>query len=145
MKYRHFGKKDQKQALLRGLVLNMFKTGAIQTFRTRGKNAQSLIEEIINSGKKGDVNAQRKISSILATDRKMVTQIISISENFKDRISGYTRIIRLGQRKGDGSQMVRLEWVVDVKKKEEPKSTKTKSDSKQKGRREASLPVGAAA
>lgn len=127
MKYRHFGKNNQKRALLRGLVLNVFKTGGIETFRTRGKDAQKLIDKIINLGKIGDINSKRRISKLLATKREIIAQIEKVAQNFKDRSSGYTRIIRLGQRKGDASQMVRLEWVVEIKK--EIKVLKLKKDT----------------
>lgn len=134
MKYRHFGKVNQKRGLLKGLVLNVFKTGGIATYRTRGKDAQKLIDNIINLGKKADVNSKRRIAKLLSADKDMIAHIEKVAQNFTDRPSGYTRIVRLGQRRGDASEMVRLEWVVELKntdkkvkevKKSKPKITRS--------------------
>lgn len=130
MKYRHFGKVNQKRALLKGLVLNVFKTGGIATYRTRGKDAQKLIDNIINLGKKADVNSKRRIAKLLSADKDMIAHIEQVAQNFTNRPSGYTRIVRLGQRRGDASEMVRLEWVVELKNTEKKEKEVKKSKPK---------------
>lgn len=119
MKYRHFGKANQKRSLLRGLVLGVLKNGGINTYEGRAKDAQRLIEKIVREARKNTVVSKRKISSLLAVDSRVIAQFYAqVLPGLEGRISGFTRIIRLGQRKGDGSYMARLEWVAAPKKQE---------------------------
>lgn len=130
MKYRHQGKDNQRRALLKSLVLGVIKHGGIETSRSQGKNAQRFLERLVHIAKKDSINSRRRVFSLLTTNREVVSDFFEIAENFKDRVSGYTRIIRLGKRRGDATDMVRLEWVEDVEK--STRSTKGTTSTKGK-------------
>lgn len=129
MKYRHFGKDNQKKAVLRSLVLNVVKNGGIETSRAKAKDAQKFIDNLITIAKDDSLASRRRIRALLAIDREMVSKFFSLMPNFNDRISGFTRIVKLGQRRGDASDRVRLEWVVSIKG-EEAKVAKVSRVSK---------------
>lgn len=133
MKYRHQGKDNHKKALLKGLALSVIKHGAIETSRTQGKNAQKYLESLVHIAKENNIVSQRRIASMLSINRDLVSDFFKIVPNFKNRVSGFTRIIRLGKRKGDATEMVRLEWVVNVKSTTGIKSKKNKENIIVKG------------
>lgn len=126
MKYRHQGKDNHKRALLRGTIFAIVKNGGIETSRSRAKDAQKMLDSLITTAKKDTLASRRRVSSLLAADRDFITDFFGLIPSFKSRDSGYTRIIKLGKRKGDSTDMVRLEWVDNVKSDTSIKSTTSK-------------------
>jgi large subunit ribosomal protein L17 len=125
-----------RKALFRSLISALVLNGKIQTTKARAKAVQPEIDKLIATAKKDSVSARRILSSFFANDRKIVFEITeNIVPALKNNPGGVTRAIPLPPRKGDAAEMVRLEWVAEIIKKE-PKSEKTKKETK-KAKKEA--------
>jgi large subunit ribosomal protein L17 len=99
----------ERKALLEGLVTNLLKAQAIKTTVQKAKAAQRLADKVISLGKKDSLAARRQVFSYLQ-DRTLTTKLFKdVAPRFKDRQGGYTRILRLGRRKGDGADLALLE------------------------------------
>jgi len=123
-----------RKALFRSLISALVLNGKIQTTKARAKAIQPEIDKLIATAKKDSVSARRILSSFFAGDRKVVFEITeNIAPSLKGYLGGVTRAIPLPPRKGDAAPMVRLEWVVEVIKKEpEGKGTKKKTKEEEK-------------
>ena len=110
--YRKLGKTtDQRRALLRGLVTDTLKYGKIETTVFRAKEAKRFVDKMITLGKKGDLAAKRRAMSFIYDEDDVYSLFNDIAPKFEARNGGYTRIIRLGNRKGDGAETAILELV----------------------------------
>lgn len=99
------------KAMLRSLVRALFLNERIKTTETRAKEARMLAERIISWGKAGDVHS-RRLALAEVNDRELVHKIFAdIAPRYAEREGGYTRILKLGPRKGDNAPMVILELV----------------------------------
>ena len=112
MAYRRLGVKSaHRKALLRNASTSLLKHDKIETTAPRAKEIASVAEKMITLGKKGDLAARRTALSYL-TDEDVVSRLFSeLAEKYGDRQGGYTRIIKLGKRRGDAADMVLLELV----------------------------------
>ena len=101
----------QRKALLRNLVTSFLENGKINTTVTRAKETRSMAEKMITLGKKGTLAARRQALAYI-TKEDVVTKLFSeIAPKYADRTGGYTRIYKLGERRGDAAQMAILELV----------------------------------
>ncbi len=111
-KQRKLGRRtDHRSAMLRNQVASLIEHGRITTTITRAKETRKLAEKMISQAKKKELHANRLISATIYnkdTARKLVEEI---APRYADRKGGYTRILKLGPRRGDGSEMVILELV----------------------------------
>ncbi len=99
------------KAMLRSLAIALFTNERIKTTEARAKEVRSLVDKIITWGKKGDVHARRLAMGELG-DKELVHRIFAdIAPRFEGRDGGYTRILKLGPRKGDAAPMVIMELV----------------------------------
>lgn len=102
---------DQRRALLRNQVTSFLENGKMTTTVTRAKETRSMAEKMITLGKKGSLAARRQALAFI-TKEDVVTKLFSeIAPKYADRNGGYTRIYKLGERRGDGAQMAILELV----------------------------------
>ncbi len=102
---------DQRRALLRNQVTSFLENGKMTTTVTRAKETRSMAEKMITLGKKGTLAARRQALAFI-TKEDVVTKLFSeIAPKYADRNGGYTRIYKLGERRGDGAQMAILELV----------------------------------
>ena len=102
---------DQRRALLRNQVTSFLENGKMTTTVTRAKETRSMAEKMITLGKKGTLAARRQALAYI-TKEDVVTKLFSeIAPKYADRNGGYTRIYKLGERRGDGAQMAFLELV----------------------------------
>jgi len=102
---------SHSQAMLRSLARALFISERIKTTEARAKEVRSLVDRIITWGKKGDVHSRRLALAELG-DRELVHKIFAdIAPRFAEREGGYTRILKLGPRKGDAAPMVIMELV----------------------------------
>ncbi|CDF58857.1 50S ribosomal protein L17 [Thermobrachium celere] len=112
--YRKLGRPtDQRKAMLRNLVTSFFKSedGRIITTEARAKEVRSLAEKMITLAKRGDLHARRQVLSFV-TEEDVVRKLFSeIAPKYAERNGGYTRIIKMGPRRGDAAEMVILELV----------------------------------
>ena len=99
------------KAMLHGLAIALFTNDRIKTTEARAKEVRPLVDKIITWAKKGDVHSRRLALAELG-DRDLVHKIFSeIAPRFEGRDGGYTRILKLGPRKGDAAPMVIMELV----------------------------------
>lgn len=138
MRHRVFGKKlgrdkDQRKALFKNLVTSLVLHEQIKTTEAKAKAIKGLVDKLITKGKTGSLHARRALASFF-TNQKAVAKVIEVlSPRFRERSSGFTRIIRLGRRRGDDAPLVRMELVdkaVEERKKEKPKKEGKKEEKK---------------
>lgn len=109
-------------ALMRGLIAEK----RIRTTIAKAKETRSLVEHMVTLGKRGGLTARREAISVLGRPGIVKILFDEIVPACNARNGGYTRIVRMGQRRSDGSQMAILEWVgisapaKSRKKKEKP-------------------------
>lgn len=108
---------DHRTAMLRNLVQSLFENGKIETTVTRAKEVRREAEKMITLGKKGDLSSRREALKYIYKKDVVYTLFEEIAPVYADRQGGYTRILKLGPRRGDGSEMCILE-LVDYTKKE---------------------------
>ena len=102
---------DQRLALFRGLVTDLLKHEQIKTTEAKAKAIRPLAEKMITLGKDGTVPARRRALGYVY-DTDVVKKIFDeLGPRYKARAGGYTRIIRLGPRLGDGAPVVQVELV----------------------------------
>ncbi len=112
MSYRKLGRPSaHRRAMLRNLVTSLLEHGKIVTTEARAKEVRSLAEHMISLGKRGDLHARRQALSYAMDETTVKRLFDEIAPKYADRNGGYTRIIKLGNRKGDGAPEVILELV----------------------------------
>ena len=100
-----------RRALLRGLVTNVIEEERITTTVPKAKAARPLVEKMITLAKEDNLQARRQAAAFLTTKDSVKKLFDKLGPRFNQRNGGYTRIIRLGWRKGDGAETVKLELV----------------------------------
>ena len=110
---RKFGReKDQRNALMRSLAYSLVKHGKIETSVAKAKELRPFIEKLVTgSMKKGAQEAMRFVQSKLPSREVAGMLFKTIAPKYKDRKGGYTRIVKLPQRKSDGSARAIIEFV----------------------------------
>ena len=99
---------EQRKALVGSLVRNLVIHGQITTTHARAKEAQRLADRLVRFGKEGSIASRRQAFRVLQ-DRTLVKQLfVDIAPRFSDVPSGYTRVLRLSNRRGDGAQQALL-------------------------------------
>ncbi|UCH12805.1 MAG: 50S ribosomal protein L17 [Candidatus Omnitrophota bacterium] len=128
---KRFGRnKSARKELIRSLARNALIYSRIKTTLPKAKEASRLLDKLISLGKKETLQARRAAFDMLQ-DRSLVSRLVKdIAPLFKDRNGGYTRIIQLNSRHGDGTQMAILELVEKLKEEPKPKK-KVKAKAKE--------------
>ena len=116
MRHRKAGFKLQRnpasrKALLRGLVTNVIEYERIITTVPKAKAARPLVERMITLAKRDTLHTRRQAASFLNTPASVKKLFDQLGSRFGQREGGYTRIVRLGPRKGDGAEQAMLELV----------------------------------
>lgn len=112
--YRKLGRPtDQRKAMLRNLVTSFLKSedGRIMTTEMRAKEVRSLAEKMITFAKKGDLHSRRQVLSFVTEEAVVDKLFKDIAPKYADRNGGYTRIVKMGPRRGDAAEVVILELV----------------------------------
>ena len=105
------GGPDHQALLLGTLAAQLFTHERIRTTEAKAKALRPLAEHMITFAKRGDVHARRQVLKTI-TDRDVVHKLFAeIGPRFAEREGGYTRVLKLGQRKGDGAPMALIELV----------------------------------
>jgi large subunit ribosomal protein L17 len=121
---------SHKEAMLRNMVTSVIKHESIRTTDCKAKELRKIAEKMITLGKRGDLHARRQASSVVR-DRSVVSKLFGeLSERYRMRQGGYTRIIKVGYRFGDNAPVSILEFIPDEKKAEKAKP-KTKAKAKE--------------
>ena len=110
--YRKLGRPSaHRKSMLRNLVTDLFREGRIQTTDCRAKEARREAEKLITLAKRGDLHARRQVLGYVF-DEDVVTKLFDeIAPKYAERNGGYTRIVRIGVRRGDNAEMAIIELV----------------------------------
>ena len=122
MGYRKLGRtSDQRKAMLRDLATSLIVSERIETTEARAKEVRSVVEKLITLGKKGDLASRRNAAKTLrnveilneddSTQTALQKLFGEIAERYSERQGGYTRILKVGPRRGDGAESVFIELV----------------------------------
>lgn len=124
---------SHREAMFRNMVTSVIKHERIRTTDTRAKELKKLAEKMVTLGKKGSLHARRQALAVVR-DKEMVGKLFGeLTERYRNRAGGYTRIVKTGYRYGDNAPVSILEFIPDEKKKEKAKpKAKAKSKSKEK-------------
>ena len=125
-----------RQAMLRGMVTYLLENGSIETTLTRAKEVRSLTEKMITLGKKNTLAAKRAAMSFITKEDVVKKLFDTIAPEYADRNGGYTRMYKLGPRRGDGAEMALIKLVADEKAAEEPKKETKKAAKKEEANAE---------
>lgn len=121
---------SERRAMLENMVSSLLSHQEIQTTLQKAKEARRLADRVISLGKRDSLAARRQVFSYLQ-DHQLTSKVFKeVAPRFKNRNGGYTRILHLSRRKGDGAQMVLLEL---TEKEIKAKDTKAKSKKDAKG------------
>ncbi|WP_058305706.1 50S ribosomal protein L17 [Gracilibacillus massiliensis] len=108
---------DQRKALLRGLATDLIVHERLETTEAKAKELRSVVDKMITLGKRGDIHARRQAAAFLynaeANENEVAVQKLfsDIAGRYEDRQGGYTRVLKLGPRRGDGAEMAVIELV----------------------------------
>lgn len=133
-KYRKLGTdKSHTKAMKKNLAVALFTNDRIKTTVTRAKAVRPLVESVITWAKKGDLHSRRLAIAALG-DQELVREVFLKAEQgmWADRDGGYTRIMKLGPRKGDNAPMCILELVEEAPVKKGAKKDEKKADKADK-------------
>lgn len=100
-----------RRALYRNLITELFRHERIRTTEAKAKAVQAEAEKLITVAKRQDVHARRQVAAVLTDDAVTKRLIDEVAPRYLERPGGYTRVVHLGQRLGDGAQMVLLTLV----------------------------------
>ena len=102
---------DHRLAMLRNQVTDLLRHEKIVTTEAKAREVRGIAERMITWGKQGSLHARRQVLRIV-TDKETVRKLFDdLGPRFADRAGGYTRVVRLGQRRGDAARMAQLELV----------------------------------
>ncbi len=100
-----------RTAMLRALVTFLFENGKIETTVTRAKEVSSLAEKFITIAKKNDLHSKRQVFAFVTDETAAKKLIDEIAPKYADVNGGYTRITKIGPRRGDAAEMAIIELV----------------------------------
>ena len=100
---------SHRRAVLRNLVTSIIMMDRIETTITKCKASKPLVEKMITLGKRGDVHARRQAAAYLMTPDSVDRLFATVAPRYGTRNGGYTRITRVGPRKGDAAEMAFIE------------------------------------
>ena len=112
MAYRKLGRDSSaRKALFRSILTSFFAHERIETTEAKAKEVSGLADKMITLAKRGDLHARRQVLAYLLDEKVIAKLFDTIAPRYKDRQGGYTRILKLGPRRGDAAPMVILELV----------------------------------
>jgi large subunit ribosomal protein L17 len=102
---------EQKLALMRSLAKSLIERGAIETTEAKAKELRPFIEKLITKAKTGTLHARRLAGRHIQQRETADKLFQEVGAKFATRNGGYTRILKVGHRKGDGAEMARIELI----------------------------------
>ena len=116
MRHRNAGRKlgrdhAHRKALYANLTGALVRHGRIKTTLAKAKEVRPVAERMVTLGKRGDLHARRQAKAFLRSGDVVHHLFATVAPAVSDREGGYTRIVKLGPRKGDGAEMAYLEFV----------------------------------
>ncbi len=109
---RKFGRPTaQRKAMYRTMVTDLLRHETIKTTHAKTKEIAPLAEKMVTFGKRGDLH-NRRMAAAFITDKSILAKTFDeLADRYRDRDGGYTRIIKIGKRKGDSADMALIELV----------------------------------
>lgn len=104
-------KKEPRELMLRNLASSILIYEKVKTTEAKAKAVKPLVERMITAAKKGDLAARRGLIQVLLQKNAVKKSMEVLGDRYKERAGGYTRIVKLGRRQGDGAEMVQIELV----------------------------------
>ena len=112
MKHRKLGRtSDQRRAMLRAMVTYLLENGQIKTTVTRAKEVAPVAEKMITLAKKNDLASYRQALSFITKEDVAHKLFTEMNQKYMSRDGGYTRIVRMGPRRGDAAEMAIIQLV----------------------------------
>lgn len=102
---------DHRTAMLRAMVTYLLEEGRIETTVTRAKEVRSMTEKMITVAKNDSLHSKRQVLSYVTKEDVAKKLFDEIAPKYRERNGGYTRIIRIGPRRGDAAEMAIIELV----------------------------------
>ena len=102
---------DHRKAMLRAMVTFLLENGKIETTVTRAKEVRAMAEKMITLGKAGDLHSKRQVFAYVTKEDVAKKLFDEIAPKYADRNGGYTRIVKIGPRRGDAAEMAIIELV----------------------------------
>ncbi len=102
---------DHRMATIRNLTTSLLANGRIETTVAKAKEARRMAEKMITLGKRGDLHARRQALAFIYDETVVKSLFDEIAPKYAERDGGYTRVYKLGPRKGDGAEMAIVELV----------------------------------
>lgn len=128
--------KNQRTALFRGLITDFIKNNELTTTLTKAKSIQAQLEKLITKGKNGTLN-DRRIAHRFLAKKDLVNKLFEvIAPVFKNRNGGYTKIIKLGLRRGDKALMVKVTFTEEIPLEMEKKAPEEIKETEKKPKKE---------
>ena len=111
--YRKLGRNNKiRRSILAGLTKDVIMHEGIVTTESRAKEVRKFVDKMITYGKDGSLVARRKALAFLHNDNEVVQKVFNdLAKRYENRAGGYTRIIKLNERRGDDALEVKLELV----------------------------------
>ncbi|HEY7523880.1 MAG TPA: 50S ribosomal protein L17 [Candidatus Limnocylindrales bacterium] len=105
-------KQGPRISLYRNLTVSILRYERVKTTEAKAKEVRGRVERMISLAKRGDLTARRAVVSEFPNEPLVVTKLFDeIAPKYADRTSGFTRIVRIGQRQGDAAEIVQIELV----------------------------------
>ena len=112
LKHRKLGRtSDQRRAMLRAMVTYLLENGQIKTTITRAKEVAPLAEKMITLAKQNDLAAYRQALGFITKEDVAKKLFQELGPKYAGRNGGYTRVVRIGPRRGDGAEMAIIQLV----------------------------------
>jgi large subunit ribosomal protein L17 len=116
MRHRKSGRRfdmptSQRRAMFRTITTAVLEHGSVLTTEARAKETRRFVEHMVTLGKRGSLHARRQALAFVYDPKVVRTLFDEIAPRYADRPGGYTRVVKLVQRKGDAAHMARLELV----------------------------------
>ena len=112
LKHRKLGRtSDQRRAMLRAMVTYLLENGQIKTTITRAKEVAPLAEKMITLAKQNDLAAYRQALGFITTEDVATKLFQELGPKYAGRNGGYTRVVRIGPRRGDAAEMAIIQLV----------------------------------
>ncbi|MFV0351499.1 MAG: 50S ribosomal protein L17 [Oscillospiraceae bacterium] len=102
---------DHRKAMMRAMVTYLFETGKIETTVTRAKEVRTMAEKMVTLGKNTDLHSKRQVFGYITKETVAKKVIDEVAPRYMDRAGGYTRITKIGVRRGDAAPMAIIELV----------------------------------
>ena len=102
---------DHRTAMLRAMVTYLLENGRLETTVYRAKEVRALTDKMITLGKKNTLAAKRQALAFITKEEVVVKLFNEIAPSYADRNGGYTRVLKIGPRRGDGAEMAIIELV----------------------------------